>query len=301
MKGFRQCEICGSNRWEIVYQGDIRDGAYGNFVANAIVAKCLNCSIERLEESFCPNENIYDTSEYRKKLQQDISINEYQKNDNQLQKYVFSIINKNILKNKIIADIGCAGGSFLDQISEITSKNIAIEPCELYKKPLLEKGYSVYSNFIDAESECAKEVDFAFSFHVIEHVRNPREFLENIRLLLKPNGKLLISTPNRRDILMNLLPDTFPSFFYRVVHRWYFDAQSLSECAIKSGFKIEKIQPIHRYGLSNILSWLRDGKPTGHKNFPQINSTIDKYWRDYLEKNEQSDCLFILLSLDKNI
>ena len=70
---------------------------------------------------------------------------------------------------------------------------------------------------------------------------------------------------------------------------------------IKSGFKIEKIQPIHRYGLSNILSWLRDGKPTGHKNFPQINSTIDKYWRDYLEKNEQSDCLFILLSLDKNI
>ena len=59
MKGFRQCEICGSNRWEIVYQGDIRDGAYGNFVANAIVAKCLNCSIERLEESFCPNENIF--------------------------------------------------------------------------------------------------------------------------------------------------------------------------------------------------------------------------------------------------
>lgn len=300
MKDFGECEICGCDRWEISYQGDIRDGAYGNSIPNATIAKCIKCNIERLDERFCPDENIYETDEYRKKLQQDISIEEYQKNDNKLQEYVFSILNRNILKNKIITDIGCAGGSFLDDVSEITSRNIAIEPCDIYKKLLLERGYSVYSNLIEAESECAKEVDYAFSFQVIEHVKNPREFLQNIRLLLKPDGKLLISTPNRCDILMNLLPDSFPSFFYRAVHRWYFDVKSLSECAIKSGFKIEKVQPIHRYGLSNVLFWLRDRKPASHKTFPEISFIVDKFWKNYLETTEQSDCLFILLSLDDN-
>ncbi|MBK7214996.1 MAG: class I SAM-dependent methyltransferase [Bacteroidales bacterium] len=39
--------------------------------------------------------------------------------------------------------------------------------------------------------------DFAVSFQVIEHIRNDQEFIREIHRVLKPGGKLLLSTPNR--------------------------------------------------------------------------------------------------------
>jgi len=39
--------------------------------------------------------------------------------------------------------------------------------------------------------------DYAVSFQVIEHIKQDREFVSEIHRVLKPGGKLLLSTPNR--------------------------------------------------------------------------------------------------------
>lgn len=143
-------------------------------------------------------------------------------------------------------------------------------------------------------------LDFAFSYQVIEHTANPLTFLQSIRPLLKPDGVLYLSTPNLRDVLMNLLGDDYQAFFYRVVHRWYFDADSLAQCAQLAGFKVAKTHFVHRYTMANAMRWLRDRKPTGNvPEFP-LDPMTDQLWKAWTENAGVSDCLFIALKPDPN-
>ena len=118
--------------------------------------------------------------------------------------------------------------------------------------------------------------------------------------LLKPGADFIVSTPNRDDILMSLLPKEFSSFFYRTPHRWYFDANSLEFCAKSAGFEIVEMKYIHRYGMSNTLHWLRDKLPTGVKKIQGINALADNFWKGYLESTHQSDNLYIHLRVPNN-
>lgn len=46
--------------------------------------------------------------------------------------------------------------------------------------------------------------DYAVSFQVIEHIKEDTLFLKELRRILKPGGKLLLTTPNRlRSVSMN--------------------------------------------------------------------------------------------------
>jgi 2-polyprenyl-3-methyl-5-hydroxy-6-metoxy-1,4-benzoquinol methylase len=93
---------------------------------------------------------------------------------------------------------------------------------------------------------------------VIEHVEDPKAFFAGIRQLLKPDGLAVISTPIRDDILMDLLPDDFPAFFYRTQHRWAFDAAALARCTEVAGLVVREVRHVRRYGMVNVLLWLRE-------------------------------------------
>src|SRR5262249_23388197 len=133
------------------------------------------------------------------------------------------------------------------------------------------------------------------SAQVIEHVADPRAFLTEIRELLARQGTLLVSTPNRQDILMDLLPVDFAAFFYRTQHRWYFSAATLRQCAEAAGFAVAEIRSIHRYGMANALVWLRDRKPSGRAQLSGIDRAADDMWKAYLNAAGRGDNLFAIL------
>jgi SAM-dependent methyltransferase len=295
---FTACEICGSENWCTVYQGAVRDGAFGTLHEGATVARCDGCGVDRLAEHICPDDSFYETEAYRRKLGQDLSTGAYLAAAKELQSFALAAIEPALLKNKTVADVGCAGGSFLDHIARVTNRKVAIEPSSIYRDSLTDRGFAVFPYATDAAAEFGGKVDFATSFQVIEHVRDPRDFLARIRPLLAPGGSLLITTPNRRDILMELLPDDFPAFFYRVVHRWYFDEDSLANCARRAGFVVDSVRFVHRYGLSNALTWLRDRRPSGRTRLAGIESPADDCWRGYLEDGGRADCIFMFLKAD---
>ena len=296
------CDICGSQQSEIIYSGVIRDGAHGNFYDDALVCQCQKCSIQRLLESDCISPEYYQTGEYREKLKQSLSIDNEIEEHELLNRFTFESIWPLSVRNKNILDVGCGTGSLLDAVKNISKSQVGIEPCQPYLDSIIEKGYEAYSSIQDcANKGREKYFDFGFSIQVIEHVLNPRLFLEDIRLLLKPGADLLISTPNRDDILMSLMPDDFPSFFYRTQHRWYFDANSLEFCAKSAGFEIVEMKYIHRYGMSNTLHWLRDKLPTGVEKIQGINALADNFWKGYLESTHQSDNLYIHLRVPNDL
>ena len=296
-----KCEICGNLSWESVYNGDIRDGHYGLIRENSTVFQCIDCGVQRLLESDCIPPEYYDTGEYREKLNQSLSLDSEIEGHELLNRFTFESIWPLSVRNKHVLDVGCGSGHLLDALSGASKNQVGIEPCSPYLASIIEKGYEAYSSIQECSNKGReKYFDFGFSIQVIEHVLNPRLFLEEIRLLLKPGADLLVSTPNRGDILMSLMPDDFPSFFYRTQHRWYFDANSLEFCAKSAGFEIVEMKYIHRYGMSNTLHWLRDKLPTGVEKIQGINALADNFWKGYLESTHQSDNLYIHLRVPNN-
>jgi SAM-dependent methyltransferase len=249
----------------------------------------------RLAEESCIPESFYETQEYRAKLRQGLGTDAYFAEHVDLQIHTLRAIWPQRLRPATVADIGCGAGALLDHLRGWTTRQVAIEPCDLYRDDLVARGYHVYPYAHEAARDWAGQVDFAFSIQVIEHTMNPRVFLEQIRPLLRADGRLVISTPNLRDILLTLLPDDFPSFFYRVVHRWYFDAESLSACARRAGFEVATVRHVHRFGMANALRWLRDRKPTGNARMEGIAQVADDSWAGYLESTGRSDCLYLVL------
>ena len=297
-----KCEICGNLSWESVYNGDIRDGHYGLIRENSTVFQCIDCGVQRLLESDCIPPEYYDTGEYREKLNQSLSLDSEIEGHELLNRFTFESIWPLSVRNKHVLDVGCGSGHLLDALSGASKNQVGIEPCSPYLTSIIEKGYEAYSSIQDCTNKGReKYFDFGFSIQVIEHVLNPRLFLEDIRRLLKPGANLLISTPNRDDILMSLMPDDFPSFFYRTQHRWYFDANSLKFCAKSAGFEIAEMKYIHRYAMSNTLHWLRDKLPTGVKKIQGINALADNFWKGYLESTHQSDNLYIHLRVPNDL
>ena len=65
-----ECKICGGKAYRIVYQGDIRGGAYGKLCEDAEISECETCGVQRLAERFCLPASHYETEAYRKKLEQ---------------------------------------------------------------------------------------------------------------------------------------------------------------------------------------------------------------------------------------
>lgn len=294
--GFGACEICGGRGWSPIYRGEVRDGVFGRARPGTAVARCDGCDAHRLEEVACPDESFYETEDYRRKLQEELSAAGHYAVTDELQVFTQQVLWPRSLRGQTVADIGSAGGSFLDGISGAAARCVAVEPCTIYHKVLRERGYEVFSYARDAQRAYAGKVDLAVSIQVIEHVRNPRVFLEEIRPLLVPSGRLVISTPNRDDILMKLLPENFPAFFHRVVHRWYFDAASLATCARLAGFEVLETRYVHRYGMANALAWLRDRRPTGRTRMDAISPLADQLWSSYLSQTGQSDCLYVVLA-----
>jgi len=296
------CEICGDNQWKIAYSGSIRDGAYRQIRNDATVYQCHKCGIQRLLESDCIPPEYYETGEYREKLNQSLTLNNEVEEHGILNRFTFESIWPLSVRNKHVLDVGCGTGSLLDAIKGISKSQVGIEPCQPYWDSIINKGYKAYQSIqLCVDKHGCSSFDMGFSIQVIEHVLNPKLFLEEILTLLKPGADLIISTPNRNDILMSLLPTEFPSFFYRTPHRWYFDSKSLEFCARSAGFEVVETKHIHRYGMANTLRWLRDKQPTGMKKIKGIDIFADSLWKAYLENTCQSDNLYIHLRVPNNL
>ncbi len=290
------CEICGNSSWDIIYRGSVRAGPPGVTHDNGVISRCNQCKVDRLDEASNLDPLEYETQGYREKMGQGVTVENFFAHADQSQLLNLRAIWPIPVRGKIVADIGCGGGAFLDQISGQAHTIVAIEPTVAYHSSLLSRGYKVYPYVSEAQSEWSETVDLAVSFHVIEHVRRPVDFLKEINLLLRPEGYLLIATPNRNEILMKLIPDEFLKFFYRRAHRHYFDEESLRYCIREAGLRVVDAFTLQSFGMSNALGWLRDRKPIGHKRLAGIDRIADEHWKVWLESSGQGDNLYILCS-----
>jgi SAM-dependent methyltransferase len=204
------------------------------------------------------------------------------------------IVGTDALRGRVIADVGAGAGSFLDVARGMAAATIAVEPTQTFHDELRRKGHMVFDFCATVSPEWLGRADLAVCFSVLEHVDDPRQLLGDVRKLLRPGGRALVSTPNLNDWLVSLLPDDYAPFFFRHVHRWYFDADALTALARAAGF--ERVHPFyrHRFDLSNFVLWLRDRRPSGAARI-DVPAPLDATFRSTLEATGRSDYLYAWL------
>jgi len=93
-----------------------------------------------------------------------------------------------------ILDIGTGRGGFLSSMSRLGTDCYGVERAEF--KPEQELPYQLYFGDLSELPLAAESFDGITMWHVFEHLENPRDTLNTIARLLRPNGVLLVAVPN---------------------------------------------------------------------------------------------------------
>lgn len=99
-------------------------------------------------------------------------------------------------QSKSMIEIGCGPGNFLDKIKSSAIDIYGIEYNDHALKKARNKGYKIFGATDTISDEQKGKFDIAFSFHVLEHVADPTEFVNYLFSWVKPDGKVGISVPN---------------------------------------------------------------------------------------------------------
>ena len=100
-------------------------------------------------------------------------------------------------------------------------------------------------------------------------------------------------TPNYDEILFGLAKENFESSYYRTAHSYYFCKDSLKFLLERVGFKKINLGFYHEMDISNLIYWLKDGKPTGKNKNKLFDDEANKYYCSYLEKIGKASHLWV--------
>ncbi len=110
---------------------------------------------------------------------------------------------KYITQNQTVLEIGCAKGSFLNDIIHDKGVNaVGLELNNQAVKTARQQGLNVYPQLLSEHIQSnEKYYDVICTFQVVEHIAAVRSFLEDSMDALKPGGRLIISVPNQDSFI----------------------------------------------------------------------------------------------------
>jgi len=180
-------------------------------------------------------------------------------------------------KNQKILDLGCGTGKFFKLFNK---KNSQIEGLDISKKAAdigQKHGLKITVSDLHSILPYKKNTfDTITAGEIIEHIYDTDFFLKEIKRILKPNGYLVLSTPNiatlgRRLMLMfGINPLIETSLSQGSGHIRYFTKKSLEELLKKHQFKIIKF-------TSDTINFTNNGQIQSQilaKIFPNLGARI---------------------------
>jgi cyclopropane fatty-acyl-phospholipid synthase-like methyltransferase len=199
-----------------------------------------------------------------------------------------------------VLEIGSGTGGFLSYLTghhpEI--RLTALERCNEnvdFIRQCFGKKVSILENLNDLGNE---RFDFIAGFGVLEHIRESRNFLVEIRDLLTADGRIALNVPNKFNQLVYAYgSEAFRKFTYMKQHYYTFTEDSLQLLAEQSGLRVEKFNYMQVWGLDNHISWLRYGRPRDYSNITRMLSpqTLDNYAEDMI-RNRTTDLMMVVFS-----
>ena len=141
-----------------------------------------------------------------------------------LKQKVGSIGKPNSSKSKLL-DFGAGTGDFLQVAENKGWKVYGVEPNEQARKLAKKKGLDLLSSL---EESKASQFDVLTLWHVLEHVPNLKETLNQLQTLLKPEGILVIAVPNYKSWDAKKYKEFWAAYDVPR-HLWHFDREAMKQ------------------------------------------------------------------------
>ena len=157
-----------------------------------------------------------------------------------------------------VLDAGCGDGSILFALRK--HFDISIVGADFSEEALLNASKNSIRNGCSLESYKAdtrhlpfpeNSIDKIFSLGVVEHLPDPENAVKELARCLKPNGVLVLMTPNKFSFgRIDRLVKTFLGT-WKFGHQDEFSVNELSAMAIHAGLTIQKVEAVKRKRFKN--------------------------------------------------
>ena len=158
------------------------------------------------------------------------------------EKFIANVKNEvefvNSLPPSKILDVGCGLGFLLSALDDKHEK-FGLE-VSTYAAEFAKKYAHIYNSTLEESNIAENSFDVVISHHVIEHVDSPEKFLREIKKVLKPDGYLVIATPDFSSICAKLFKEKYRMLFDKT-HVNLFSFQSLKKMLTDFGFEILEV------------------------------------------------------------
>ena len=193
-----------------------------------------------------------------------------------------------------VLEIGCSSGFMLKELSKKGHSCVGVEPSKKFREGLIEQGYEVYSNLDELSCKSTKTFNLIVHFFVLEHVNDPREFINNLANKLVEGGTMVFEIPCSQDALHQLydIPE-FERFYWSKAHPWYFNRRSISYI-LKTMNLDYRVSEQQRYGFSNHFNWALKRGPGGEGLYTKlIGEDFEEIYKNMLVQKGYADTLVV--------
>jgi SAM-dependent methyltransferase len=153
-----------------------------------------------------------------------------------------------------VLDVGCGVGAQLDIFKELLpgAELHGVDIGELAVEKTKARGHTAYLGRFE-EIDLPKDYfDIVYSAHVIEHVEDPKGFLEKCQLVSAPRATIIIETPNTDCIEFEALKGRHWGGYHAPRHFYLFNPKNLDTMVGGIGLKTIIAQP---YPCSIFWNW----------------------------------------------
>ena len=159
------------------------------------------------------------------------------------------------------------------------------------------KGFEALPCAIEDVTGWDEKFDLLTSFELFEHVYDPQTFLRKIRELLRPGGRLLLTTLNGEGFDIQVLWEKSKSVF-PPHHLNFFNPRSMKILMEKCGFTVEEVSTPGRLDWDIVDGMIRnDGIDAGrfwNLLAKEGTATCRKDLQEWISRNNFSSHMMVL-------
>lgn len=288
-----KCRICKSDN--VVTKYELFDDRYG-YDGEFTLYGCKDCSHIWLDCSFTPEQlsNLYSTyyPYYPPKpIESGTKPGERKRRERRLTSNPFyewlygksSYASQWVPKNVRLLDIGCGVGEGFNYHIARGCDVYGIEANEKARSIIEKSGYKIHIGLFDPHLYEPGFFDYVTMDQVLEHMVNPLVTIQGISRLLKPQGKLIITTPNAKGWGAKIFRKRW-IHWHAPYHLHFFSRQSIEYLAYQAGFEIISYLTVTHSAWLNmqwmhLLTYPRKSKPSVFwaKHLVRVNKLSENY------------------------
>lgn len=163
--------------------------------------------------------------------------------------------------NGIIADIGCGTGAFLQTMQAAGWQITGLEPDETARKNARELSGIDPLPSQELFNLPQQHFDAITMWHVLEHVHQLHEYLDQVKLLLKDSGKFIVAVPNYTSYDASHYQANWAAYDVPR-HLYHFSPKSMRLLVAKHGMKLTNLKPMwfDSFYVSMLSEQYKNGK-----------------------------------------